>query len=456
MGTLARELAEWSAGLAIGAIPSSVREVAVRAFIDTCGVMIAGATDEIARSMRQWILARPRPGASTVPPFGLTADPENSALVLGVLAHALDFDDIHPAMSGHPSAVLIPTILALGSFERTSGERALTAYVAGAEAAAHLGRAVAVTQYNRGWHTTSTIGVLSAAIAAANLLGMSAQATAEAVGLAASTASGVRANFGSSAKPLHAGYAAYHGVVAALLARSGLRASAGALDGPLGYLEALTGDRGAAVGVAAGMAGRWELLDPGLQVKAYPCCGGAHRSIDALSDLVLEHGLEPGDVVSVTALVDPVVPTLLVYPEPRTIAEARFSLQHTLACVLVDRQLSLEHFTDAALGRRDLFELRRRISLRIHPELVDYRHGLAFSEVTVELKDGSTVSRRADFPRGSAQRPLTQAELERKFLDCVRLYSPSHDWARALGVLRGLVDRGTTVQALLDELVVAG
>ena len=454
MNTLARELAQWSSDLAIGAIPTSVKEVAEQAFIDTCGVMIAGATDEIAQTMREWIAARPRPGASVVPPFGLTADPENSALALGVLAHALDFDDIHPAIMGHPSSVLIPVILALGSSIEVSGERALAAYVVGAEVAAHIGRAAAVSQYHHGWHTTSTIGVLAAAVSAANLLEMSPDATSEAIGLAASTASGLRANFGSSAKPLHAGYAAYHGVVAALLARSGLRAASGALDGPLGYLDCFSGDRQAADGVAAGLGSHWELLDPGLQVKPYPCCGGAHRSIDSLLDLVLDHHLEAEEIESVTALVDPVVPTLLVYPEPRTVAEARFSLHHSLACVLADRRLSLEHFSVSALGRQDLARLRRRVELSIHPELAQYRGELAFSEVRVVLRDGSSLSRRTDFPRGSGQRPLSQSELERKFVDCVRLYAPHHDWMPALEALHNL-DANGTVQTLVDALIVA-
>ena len=454
MGTLALELAQWSSGLAIGVVPAPVKEAAKRAFIDTCGVMIAGATDEIAQTMREWVSARPRPGASVVPPYGLTADPENSALALGVLAHALDFDDIHPAVIGHPSSVLIPVILALGSSINVSGEKALTAYVAGAEVAAHIGRAAAVPQYHHGWHTTSTIGVLAAAVSAAYLLELDPEATAEAIGLAASTASGLRANFGSSAKPLHAGYAAYHGVVAALLARAGLRAASGALDGPLGYLDSFSGNRHAADGIAAGLGIRWELIDPGLQVKPYPCCGGAHRSIDSLLDLVLEHHLEADEIESVTALVDPVVPTLLVYPEPRTVAEARFSLHHTLACVMADRRLSLEHFSASALSRQDLARLRRRVEISIHPELVQYKGELTFSEVRVVLRDGSSLSRRTDFPRGSGRRPLSQSELESKFFDCVRLYAPHHNWVPALQVLRNL-DADGTVQTLVDTLVVA-
>jgi 2-methylcitrate dehydratase PrpD len=143
MNSLALQLAEWTSGLQTANIPAKVREAAVRAFIDTIGVLLAGATDDIATVMRTWVAKRPRDDGAIVPPYGLATDPETAALALGVLAHALDFDDIHPAMLGHPSGVLIPVILSLGSMAHLDGNRAIAAYVAGAELAAHLGRAAA-------------------------------------------------------------------------------------------------------------------------------------------------------------------------------------------------------------------------------------------------------------------------------------------------------------------------
>jgi 2-methylcitrate dehydratase PrpD len=454
MNSLALQLAEWTSGLQTANIPAKVREAAVRAFIDTIGVLLAGATDDIATVMRTWVAKRPRDDGAIVPPYGLATDPETAALALGVLAHALDFDDIHPAMLGHPSGVLIPVILSLGSMAHLDGNRAIAAYVAGAELAAHLGRAAAAPQYNRGWHTTSTIGVLAAAATAARLLDLDAATTAHALGIAASAAAGVRANFGSHAKPLHAGQAASHGVSAALWARAGLQAAPDALDGPRGYMEAFAGDRAAGANVAIDLGKRWELAEPGLQVKLYACCGGAHRSIDALTDMARDERLTPDMVMEVLALVDPIVPTLLVHPEPHTVAEARFSLQYCLAAILADGRLSLQHFTPASLERSDLRELGRRIRMEIHPELVSHRGGLAFGEVQVLTRDGARFSRRVDHPKGSGQCPLTPAELEQKFFDCARMYDRKHDWSAAL---QAIVDlrTGGSVAAVVRALTVA-
>jgi len=453
MNSLALQLAGWTCGLQAAHLPSNVRETAVRAFIDTLGVVLAGATDDIATVMRAWVAERPRDNGAIVPPYGLATDPETGALALGVLGHALDFDDIHPAMLGHPSGVLIPVILTLGATARVDGDGAIAAYVAGAEVAAHLGRASAALQYSRGWHTTSTIGVLAAAATAARVLDLDAAATAHALGMAASAAAGLRANFGSHAKPLHAGQAASHGVSAALWARAGLQAAPDALDGPRGYMESFAGDRGAGSKAAADLGKHWELVEPGLQVKLYACCGGAHRSIDALTDMVRDERLTPDMVKDVLALVDPIVPTLLVHPEPQTVAEARFSLQYCLGAILADGRLSLKHFTPASLERSDIRELGRRIRMEIHPELVSHKGGLAFGEVQVRTRDGARFSRRVDHPKGSGQCPLTSAELEQKFFDCARLYAPAHDWAPALQAILDL-RTGGSVTALVKALTV--
>jgi len=454
MNALAFELARWTCGLQAANIPTNVRETAVRAFIDTTGVILAGATDDIAPVLHNWVAERPRPGGAVVPPFGLPTDPETGALALGALAHALDFDDIHPAMLGHPSAVLVPVILTLGPAVRATGAQAVAAYVAGGELAAHLGRATAALQYNRGWHTTSTIGVLAAAATAARLLGLDPAATGHALGLAASAAAGLRANFGSQAKPLHAGQAASHGVSAALFARAGMRAAHDALDGPRGYMENFTGDRTAGASVAASLGKRWELADPGLQVKLYACCGGAHRPIDALSDLMQEERLTPNDVERVTALVDPLVPTLLVHPDPRTVAEARFSLHYCFAAMLADGKLSVDHFTPASLERHELRELARRVRMEIHPELATHKGELAFAEVEVVTRTGTRFSRLVEYPKGSGRRPLTQAELEQKFFDCARMYAPAYDWASALQAILDLRTNGS-VTALVKALTAA-
>ena len=219
-------------------------------------------------------------------------------------------------------------------------------------------------------------------------------------------------------------------------------------------IDGFAGDRSAGSNVATDLGKRWELADPGLQVKLYACCGGAHRSIDALSDLVRGERLTASNVEEVIALVDPLVPTLLVYPEPNTVAEARFSLQYCLAAILADGKLSLGHFAPPSIERPDLRELGRRIRMQVHPELAAHKGGLAFSEVQVVTRSGVRLSRRVDHPKGSGQRPLTQAELEQKFFDCARMYAPAHDWSSALQAILAL-RTGGSVTAVVKALTVA-
>jgi 2-methylcitrate dehydratase PrpD len=149
------------------------------------------------------------------------------------------------------------------------------------------------------------------------------------------------------------------------------------------------------------------------------------------------------------------VPTLLVHPQPVTVAQARFSLQHCLAAVLVDGKLSLEHFTPDALARADLKELGSRIQMAVHPDLVGYEGELAFAEVEVVTRDGSQYVRRADHPRGSRLRPLSQQEVDQKFLDCALLYNGQHEWAPAVRALRDLCSGGS-VAKVVEALTVVG
>ena len=436
--TLSTDLAEWSCRLAPADIPTEVMTIAKWAMIDTLGVTVAGATTSAGHVIRDWVTSRQVDKGATVVPFGLETHPETAAFAMGVLAHAHDLDDAHPSMGGHPSAVLVPVILALVPQANPSGKQALTAYVAGAETAMYLGRSIAATHYLRGWHATSTIGALAAAITAAKLLDLGPLETAHALGLAASMAAGLRINFGSDAKPLHIGQAAEHGVTSTLLSKAGLTASIDALDGPRGYLECFGGEEISDLNPISELGVHWELFDPGLNVKLYACCGAASRAIDGLIDLMGDTGIDRSDVDGVEALLSPHAADLLAFEDPKTSDEARFSLNHCLASVLVDGDLNLEHFDPAAVNRSDIREMRSRVEMGIHPELKDQKVGFAFAELRVRTKDGQQFNRRISEPRGGKGRPLTIDELETKFLNCAHHYSVDHNWTDSLKALESL------------------
>ena len=219
-----------------------------RAFVDTIAVMLAGQDEACTAGVRRAVALW---GEGSCHVFGGTSLPAPwAALVNGTAAHALDYDDVlDPAMS-HPSAALVPAILALAENRGASGIDCLDAYLVGFEVQARLGEAMNLVHYKRGWHTTLSLGSMSVAAACARLMQLDTKQTAMAISLATSMAGGSKRQFGSMAKPLHAGLAAKNGLVAAQLAASGVTGVDEPLEERWGYIDLMAGD------TAPGLAGR--------------------------------------------------------------------------------------------------------------------------------------------------------------------------------------------------------
>jgi 2-methylcitrate dehydratase PrpD len=341
-----------------------------------------------------------------------------AALVNGTAAHALDYDDVlDPAMS-HPSAALVPAILALAETEGSSGADALDAFLVGYEVLARLGEAMNLVHYQRGWHTTLSLGSMGVAAACGRLLRLDADGIAMAISLATSMAGGSKRQFGTMAKPLHAGLAAKNGLMAAQLAASGVTGVAEPLEGRWGYIDLMAGP--AAPGLAGALA---HLGDPpameqyGVWAKAYPCCASTHRPADALRAM----NLRTQDVVSIDALVSEAAAANLRYRIPTDPNEARFSLPYCLAAVLTDGTLSVASFTAEAIARPALRPLMERVTMRVDPELTADRpvtESFERGTLDVLLTDGTRRQGAVLAPRGHPKAPLSDAELEAKFRDC--------------------------------------
>ena len=269
--------------------PEGARARAATALLDTVGVTLAGASEPVSLIVQQVIAAE---GGDACGVFGTAdrASMSGAALANGTAAHALDYDDMCFVSLAHPSAPLVPAVLAAAESERLTGRAVLDAYVVGFEIEARLGRLMNPRHYQRGWHCTSTLGTIGAAAAVSRLLGLDARAAGHALAIAASEASGLKENFGTMVKPLHAGLAARNGVLAALLARGGMTASDLALDGPQGLLHAMDSEGKALADAIADLGARWEILDTGITVKLYPSCAGTHPSLDAILDLRRREG----------------------------------------------------------------------------------------------------------------------------------------------------------------------
>jgi 2-methylcitrate dehydratase PrpD len=419
--------------------PEAAWQAAHRAFVDTVAVAVPGAAEPVTRkvfdTVRHW-----GEGSSTTILQGARLPAPWAALVNGTAAHALDYDDNFDPAKAHASAVLVPAILALAEQEGASGRACLDAYIAGLQILGRVGQGVNPAHRNRGWHATATVGAIGAAAACARLLGLDAQRAAFAVSLATSMAGGFMAQFGTMAKPLHAGLAAKSGILAASLARAGIDAGLGTLDGSTGMNRLMVGPdyeqlRDTLTHIEHGQTLRFEtrdvgepllLLSSGLKLKRFPNCGSAHRAMDGLLALRQAHGFAADEVEAIHVGAPVSHFNNLMHADPEDALQAKFSLEYALACLLATGDCTLADFTGEAALRPAL----RALYPRIHRHPVDRAEGEFPTEVEVVLKDGRRFETAVPWPAGSLAAPFTAAQLWAKFEGCAALLPPGR--ARAL------------------------
>lgn len=414
--------------------PTKTSDAAERAFVDTLACAIA-AQGEPAVMIASRAIA---PELSRSPilglPYSTGAAPQTVALLGGLAAHALDYDDVDDATISHPSAVLVSALLALSAARDLPGESVIDAYARGVIAGRIIAAEIGIDgHYELGWHSTSTIGTVAAAVATSRLLGLDPTATRHALGVAGSLAAGSRQNFGTMTKPLHAGTAASNAVIAALLAEGGFTSDDSQLESPLGFLslhspEPNAGNReGAASGERECAASGGEVIvdesviEPiGLNIKAYPCCYYIQAAADAVSDLI-ESGLRADDVATVEVCVQPGGLVPLIHHHPVTGLEGKFSMEYALAAMLVDHELTPQSFTDDGVNRSAAQDLIPRITSVTNalPPIGAAEWTDGYAVVTVTTQDGQTRTQRVDRPRGHATRPLDEHRLRAKFDDCL-------------------------------------
>jgi 2-methylcitrate dehydratase PrpD len=447
------QLAAYAATESFEKLPEAVVRAARRAILDTLGVMVAGSVEVTAERVRSLVAHRGRSEEATLVGTSRRASVEDAALVNGTAAHALDYDDLHQSLSGHPSVPVLPAALALAERERCSGAALVTALVVGIEVEAKLGRALNPGLYEVGWHATSVLGVFGAAAAASRLLALSAPRTAQALAIAASLASGVKANFGTDCKPLHGGHAARCGVEAALLAAAGFTANPRALEHGDGFGSTYGAGNAPAWDLAtAGLGAPHEIAEPGVGVKRFPACASTHQALDAALALAEEHAIAPAAVEGVECAVHYLAPHQLIYDQAQTALQGKFSMPYCVAVALLDRAVGFAQFTDERVRRADVQALMPRVRMVVHPEQTT-RECLPtrFSEVTISLRDGRRLHRRVRLAKGQPGNPLTDAELTEKFRDCAaRVFDAARTEAllSALQRLEALDDVGVLARLL--------
>jgi len=420
---LTRDVAEWLADLCMDAVPAPTVERASASILDTLGVTLAGLDEPAAQIAAS--LAASDGAAQVASRLGTSfaTSMESAAFVNGVAGHALDYDDVSYAVIGHPSVAVLPAALAVGQATGASGSSVLAAYIAGVEVMAKLARAMGEQHYLAGWHTTATVGCIASAATAARLLGLDVSRIQVALAIAASSAAGLRGNFGTMTKPYHAGHAGRSGVNAARLAAAGFTADPRVFEGPTGFFAAYGADPARTGLVGSGLGKPFELESPGLGIKRYPCCYGTHRALDGMLSLIEQHGLGEPDVAHATVSAPPGELAPLIHPRPTSGLEGKFSMPYVLAAALIDGTVGLATFSDEMVSREVIQTLLPRIDVHaFEPGEPEAAAGLAGGDgrvrVAVQTRAGNHVEAEVRYARGAPENPVAIHEVIDKFRDC--------------------------------------
>jgi 2-methylcitrate dehydratase PrpD len=437
---LTKEIAQFVYHFSYEQIPNPVIPIINNAFIDTLGVGIAGSEETGSRIVREFISSENAQPVSTIWGSKKKTSPSYAALVNGAMAHALDFDDVNTAVLGHPSTVLVPTVMAVAEEVNASGQDAILSYFLGFEVMAYVGKLLGYHHYKKGWHATSTFGVLGATAAAGKLYGLTIEQLENALGIAVSHSSGTRQNFGTMTKPYHPGNAARSGIVSASIAKMGFTGNREIIDSPLGFIS-LMGDRNEPATIER-IGEKFELIESGISVKKYACCFATHRAADAVFELLKRSDIDPNQVTEILIKAPEGGFTPVIHSRPKKGLEGKFSVEYVLAAAIIDKKITLDTFTDQAVQREDVQALLRKVRKEEDPGIPIKRSAIdeGYVELTVYLEN-ETVSQRIEFPKGSPQWPLTQAELNEKFTDCNRSSLDQKSISLLLNLFQGLQEQ---------------
>jgi 2-methylcitrate dehydratase PrpD len=411
----------------VSAIPPEAYRLARTAIIDTLGVAIAGSAEPCTQLLLK------TPGVATAPGncslFGFTYKTSalDASFINGTASHALDYDDFSQPMGGHQSAPLVAPLIALAEEHRLSGLQLLQSYIVGIETEIRLARAVNFYHYDKGWHPTATLGIFGTAAASAHLLGLHATQVSTALAIAASFASGLKANFGTMVKPLHVGQCARNGLLAALMAQAGYDANAAALEHKQGFFNAFNGPGNYNADlIFEHWANPLEVLSPSMGLKQFACCGSAMPAVAMALQLRREESVRIEEIEKIEILPHKRRLPHTNNPDPQSPLAAKFSVQYAVCLALSKGALRLDDFEGTAHFDPDIRQLMAKTIAREHPEMPDDSPEQFGAEVIITLRSGPTLSRRINSLIGrGGDNPLTAEELWEKFSDCAQRALPT-------------------------------
>ena len=407
-------------------LPGDLIEAGRKSILDGLGLALSGSVAESGRILAEYLdelgLA---PGAATVIGTARTVHPRFAAFANGVAIHADDFDDTQLAVAKdrvyglltHPTAPALPAALAEAERGGRAGRDFMRAYHLGVEVESKISEAISPRHYQHGFHSTATCGPFAGAAAVASLRGYDVPRTCRALGIAGSLSAGLRENFGSMTKPLHAGRASESGVVAADLAGRDWTATERVLEAPRGFFQAHGG--GYDIAALDGKLGApWTFVSPGVSIKPHPSGSLTHPGMTEMTRLIREHGITAEAVERVAVGTNRNMPNALIHHRPVDELQAKFSMEFCMAILLLDGKAGLAEFTDETVTRPDVKAMIERIDFGIHPEAEAAGYDKMTTIIDIHLKDGATISGRADFGKGSPANPMSFDEVADKFRSC--------------------------------------
>ena len=448
---LALILAERALSVKTQSLSPEIIASAKIAMSDTIGVTLLGASSDTAEIARQAAAITEQEGTATILGTTLRANQLDAAFANAVAGHAFDYDDFTELFGGHPSVPILPGLLAVGETTSATGIELIRAYIIGVELETRLALGVHFQHYEKGWHPTSTLGVFGAAAGCAYLLNLDATQTAQAIAIAASNASGIKANFGTMTKPLHIGQCARSGVLAAQLAAKGFTANPHALEAPQGFLDVYNGPGNYSI---ERILDKWFdpplVLSPGINLKQFPCCGSTHPAIFAAIRLRERQRLDHKRIRRIEILTHPRRLPHTNQPHPHTSLESKFSIQYCVARALVDGQVTLADFENAAWEQTNITRLLSITQVGEHSDMVKLESGTFGAQVNITLENQEQISERIDHGGGRGpDNPMTDTERRNKFVDCASRTLPNAQVSRLFDSLELLV-RVQSISILVD------
>ena len=388
------------------ALPEALRHEGRRSILNHVGCALGVARDPAVVTALE--IMRESSGKSVASVYGQREKlgVMEAAFVNAIASNLLDYDDTHLRTVIHPSAPVAPAVFALAEETGATGAEVLHAFLLGGEVACRIGNAVSPGHYARGWHITASTGVFGAAAAAARLLRLSAEQTADALGIAASQSGSIVENLATAAKNIGVGNAARNGILAARFAARGYRAAPLSIEGPLGWARAM-GDEAQVKEITEGLGQRWEIARN--TYKPYAAGIVFHAVIDACLELRETIGAAVTQIARVTVAGD----ALLLARGDRVVRnerDTRVSIHHCAAIALALGRADVADFEMPAVQDTELAALRAKVVAECDASLP---RGAA--RVTIALANGSTHQAYVEHPRGSAERPLSDAELAAKY-----------------------------------------